>query len=71
MSYDIIDKQGKPYVKVQVNKEDKVRGRARGWWREWRGVCDSDTTSHYVPAPSHLPASLLACPSPALAARLP
>lgn len=24
MSYDITDKQGKPYVKVQVGKEDKV-----------------------------------------------
>jgi hypothetical protein len=24
VSYDITDKQGKPYVKVQVGKEDKV-----------------------------------------------
>jgi heat shock protein 5 len=24
VSYDIVDKQGKPYVKVQVGKEDKV-----------------------------------------------
>jgi heat shock protein 5 len=24
VSYDIVDKQGKPYVKVAVGKEDKV-----------------------------------------------
>lgn len=25
VSYDIVDKQGKPYVKVNIGKEDKVR----------------------------------------------
>jgi heat shock protein 5 len=29
VSYDITDKQGKPYVKVQVGKEEKVRMRDR------------------------------------------
>lgn len=33
VSYDIVDKQGKPYVKVNIGKEDKVRvGLGREVW---------------------------------------